>query len=254
MTKEEKARWVNTPPAWMYEFDLGDGIKTPLLLEELRSVHQTRENMILPVIDEFFPTGLAGKRCLDVACNEGYFSHLLYRRGAVVKGIDVRETNIERARKVQSILGYDLTRLVFQTEDFFDNRDAADTYDLTLFLGLLYHIENPMGALRLLHKITKTLCIIETQLTRQTVPIISGWGQTQVTLELPASLGVYQQTDMDTNNLAAYNSLSFIPNVAAAMLMLSSAAFTRVTQLVAPPGSNLQYLNNDRGVFLAFKR
>jgi len=73
----------------MYEFDLGEGVKTPLLLEELRSVHQTREQMILPIIGKFFPRGLSGKYCLDVACNEGYFSHLLYKRGAKVRGTDI---------------------------------------------------------------------------------------------------------------------------------------------------------------------
>ena len=35
MTQEEKLKWVNSGPPWMYEFDLGDGVKTPLLAEEL---------------------------------------------------------------------------------------------------------------------------------------------------------------------------------------------------------------------------
>jgi len=253
MTREEKIQWVNTPPAWMYEFDLGDGVKTPLLAEELRSVHQTRERMIMETVDRYFPHGLAGKYCLDVACNEGYFSHLLFRRGARVRGIDVRETNIQRASKVQAILGYDHTRLVFQIEDFLNNEDEPDSYDVTLFLGLLYHTENPMGAIRTLHRITRTLCIIETQLTRQTAAVMSGWGQSGVTLELPASLAVYREEDEAVNNLAASNSLSFIPNAAAVHLFLSGAGFKQVVQLTPRPDANPQYLDNDRGVFLAFK-
>lgn len=237
----------------MFEFDLGDGVKTPLLIEELRSIHQTREQMIMQTVDQYFPHGLAGKSCLDVACNEGYFSHLLFRRGAKVKGIDVRETNIQRARKVQTILGYDQARLDFHVEDFLENSDEPNAYDMTLFLGLLYHLENPMGAIRSLHRITRTLCIIETQLTRQIAPVISGWGQTGVTLELPASLAIYGEPDMDTNNLAASNSLSFIPNAAAVHQLLSAAGFTRVTQLKPHADANPQYLSNDRGIFLALK-
>src|SRR5262249_9120927 len=168
---------------------------------------------------------------LDVACNEGYFSQLLFQRGAGVKGIDVRETNIERARKIQAILGYDPTRLTFEVADFLNNRDDPNTYDLTLFLGLLYHLENPMGAIRLLHRITRTLCIVETQLTRQTVPICSGWGQKGVELELPASLAIYVEPDTDINNLAAAHSLSFIPNAAAVRQFLSSAGFREVVQV-----------------------
>ena len=253
MTGEEKLRWANTPPAWMYEFDLGEGVKTPLLIEELRSVHETRERMIMPVVDQYFPHGLAGKYCLDVACNEGYFSHLLFQRGAVVKGIDIREINIERARKVQAILGYDPHRLVFEVEDFLANKDEPNTYDLTLFLGLLYHLENPMGAIRSLYRITRILSIIETQLTRQNAPVSSGWGQAGVTLELPASLGIYGEPDMDLNNLAASNSLSFIPNAAAVHQFLSTAGFKQVIHLTPETGANSQYLNNDRGVFLALK-
>jgi tRNA (mo5U34)-methyltransferase len=253
MTKEEKAKLVNSNPPWMYEFDLGDGLKTPLLAEELRSVHQTRERMVMPLIDKIFSEGLGGKYCLDVACNEGYFSHLLYHRGAKVRGIDIRETNIQRAKAVQHVYGYDPRRLVFQVEDFFNNQDEANTYDLTLFLGLLYHIENPMGALRLLYKITKTLCVIDTQLTRQNVPIISGWGQTSVVKELTAGMALLQEEDMKENNLAAYSSVSFIPNAPAVRQLLFSAGFSQVLHVAAHPSLNQQYVNNDRGVFLALK-
>ena len=253
MTREEKIKWVNTPPAWMYEFDLGEGVKTPLLVEELRSIHQTREQMIVQAIDQYFPQGLAGKYCLDIACNEGYFAHLLFRRGARVKGVDVRETNIERAKRVQSLLAYDPARLAFQVEDFLDNKDDLNTYDVTFFLGLLYHLENPMGAIRKLYRITRTLSVIETQLTRQSAPVISGWGQTGVSLELPASLAIYAEPDMDMNNLAACNSLSFIPNAAAVHQLLSAAGFTQVIQLSPHAEANPQYLSNDRGLFLAVK-
>jgi tRNA (mo5U34)-methyltransferase len=253
MTVEEKLKKANQEPGWMYEFDLGDGVKTPLLAEELRSVHSTREQMIMPVVDCFFPEGLQDKSCLDIACNEGYFSHLLYHRGATVRGIDIRETNIGRARWVQTLYGYDSKRLVFEVEDFLSNRDRQGEYDLTLFLGILYHIENPMGALRLLSKITRKLSIIETQLTRQNTPVSSGWGQTSVTLELDGALALIQETDMEQNNLAALGSLSYIPNASAIRQMLFAAGFSHVLQAAAKPGLNPQYVRNDRAVFFALK-
>jgi tRNA (mo5U34)-methyltransferase len=233
MTQDEKLLLANSEPAWMYEFDLGDGVKTRLLSDELRSIHQTREEMIMSLIDRLFPEGLRGNTCLDVACNEGYFSHLLYRRGGRVKGIDVREVNVQRACAVREIMGYDPTLLVFQVEDFFKNQD-------------------PMGALRKLRSLTGIVSVIETQLTRQRDPIKSGWGQTAVTLELPASLALHQQTDTDSNRLAALNVLSFVPNVAAVKQMLYSAGFSTVVQICARPWHNPQYVNVDRGVFLAF--
>ncbi|HVN78456.1 MAG TPA: class I SAM-dependent methyltransferase [Terriglobia bacterium] len=253
MTPEEKLKVANQEPGWMYEFDLGDGVKTPLLTEELRSIHSTREQLILPIVDCFFPGGLGEKSCLDIACNEGYFSHLLYQRGATVRGIDIRETNIRRARWVQNLYGYDSNRLVFEVDDFFSNRDPEGKFDLTLFLGILYHIENPMGALRLLSKITRRLSVIETQLTRQNTPVSSGWGQTSVTLELDGVLALNQETDMDQNNLAALGSLSLIPNASAVRQMLFAAGFSHVLQAAAKPGLNPQYVRNDRAVFFAMK-
>jgi len=177
MTREQKLELANTAPAWMYEFDLGDGIRTPLLDEELRSIHQTREQMILSSIREAFPDSLAGKNALDVACNEGYFSQVLFHLGATVRAIDIRPQNIERARVVQSLRRLDTNRLSFEVEDFLENRDSDGRYDLTLFLGLLYHLENPMGALRQLRRVTKTFSIVETQLTRFNAVIESGWGR-----------------------------------------------------------------------------
>jgi len=252
MTREQKLQLANTAPAWMYEFDLGDGIRTPLLDEELRSIHQTREQMILSSIREAFPESLAGKNVLDVACNEGYFSQVLYHLGASVRAIDIRPQNIERARVVQSLRRLDTSRLTFEVEDFLENRDPEGAYDLTLFLGVLYHLENPMGALRLLRKITKTLCIVETQMTRFNDAVESGWGREGELLHLPASLAILQQTDTEENRLAAYQSLSFIPNLAAVRQMLEAAGFSRVTQVPTRPGMNQQYLSQDRGVFLAF--
>ena len=110
-----------------------------------------------------------------------------------------------------------------------------------------------MGAIRILYRLTKRLCVVETQLTRQQEPIYSGWGETSKTLELPASMGLYEETDMDENNLAAHKSLSFIPNAVAVKKMLSSVGFSKVWQITPSPDSNQQYVNNDRGIFLALK-
>ena len=253
MTREERMQLANTPPAWMYEFDLGEGIVTPLLNPELRQVHRTRRDMILPALEECFPEGLAGLDCLDVACNEGYFSFLLHSKGARVRGIDVRPLNIERARAVQRIQRQDPERLAFAVEDFLDNRDPPDRYHLTLFLGLLYHLENPMGALRILRRITRRMCVVETQLTRQQAPVLSGWGQTDRFLELPAALAIYREPDVEENRLAAHRGLSFIPNAAAVREMLSAAGFSRVEAAAPPADANPQFLSRDRAVFLAFK-
>ncbi len=253
MDRESKIRLATTPPGWMYEFDLGDGVKTQTLGPELSSVHVTRERMVFPILDRLYPRGLEEADCLDVACNEGYFSHQLYRRGARVKGIDIREINVERARTIQEILGFDRRRLSFERADFFDLKEAPGTYEVSLFLGILYHIENPMGALRLLHHLTRTLAVVETQLTRQHGPIQSGCGESGVFRETLGSVSVFLEEDMEENNLAAYRSLSFVPNPAVVPLMLHTAGFATVLRVEPSPDLNSQFVNGDRGVFLAWK-
>jgi len=174
--------------------------------------------------------------------------------GGLVKGIDIREANVARARRIRQILDYEPQRLNFEVQDLFDLANGAQSFDLILFLGILYHLENPIGALRLVHKRARRAVILETQLTRQAAPIVSGWGQTGVTLELEASLALYQETDAETNRRASKNCVSFIPNVAAVRQMLLSAGFTTVRQLPAAKGLNFQYVQNDRAVFVQFYR
>ena len=41
--------------------------------------------------------------------------------------------------------------------------DQARTFELTLFLGLLYHVEDPMRCLREVAAVTGELCVLETQ-------------------------------------------------------------------------------------------
>ena len=36
---------------WMYEFDLGDGVTTPVYLESLKQVHAVRRDMIFGFLD-----------------------------------------------------------------------------------------------------------------------------------------------------------------------------------------------------------
>ena len=36
---------------WMYEFDLGNGVKTPVYAESLKQVHNVRKSMIFSFLD-----------------------------------------------------------------------------------------------------------------------------------------------------------------------------------------------------------
>ena len=82
---------------WMYEFDLGDGVKTPVYLESLKQVHAVRREMIFAFLDGTGFDYKAGS-VLDIACNEGYFLFEMLKRGARRGiGIEGRRENLAKA-------------------------------------------------------------------------------------------------------------------------------------------------------------
>ena len=53
--------------------------------------------------------------------------------------------------------------------------DIGRSFDLTLFLGLLYHVEDPMLCLRQVAAVTGEMCVIETQVVED-VAGVAEWG------------------------------------------------------------------------------
>jgi len=205
-------------PSWMYEWDLGDGVRTAPIGAELQSVHDTRAAIIEPVaraaLAEAGPRAVA----LDLACSEGWFAHRLLDWGAArVVGVDIRPENIRRAELVRDRLGVDSDRLGFLLADVFDPVVATlGPFDVVLCLGLIYHLENPIGALRIAHRLTGGICVVETQLHEHDEPIAHGWG------------------------------VSGEPDRAALLDAMAAAGFDPVEVPPVPAGLNAQYVDGHR--------
>lgn len=95
------------------------------------------------------------KTALDVGCGVGFFSRYLSGLGLKVLGVDGREENVAEAkRRVPS--------MEFQVWNIEDPRiQNIGIFDLTLCLGLLYHLENPFLAIRNLCAVTEKVLWIE---------------------------------------------------------------------------------------------
>jgi tRNA (mo5U34)-methyltransferase len=246
----ELQKELDADPAWMYPWRFGDA-RPPLLNEELPSVHKTRAQMIEPLVRAALKRAGRGATALDIACSEGWFSQRLLDWGADrVVGVDVREVNVRRAALVRDQLGIDGDRLRFVRSDLFDlDPDRVGRFDVVLMLGLVYHLENPVGGVRIARRLTRSLCLIESQLTRQDEPITHGWGVTGVTLPAEPSFAGMVEEDFDRNPIASSGSLmSFIPNRAALREMALVAGFEQVEFLAAGPDLNRQYAEGDRAI------
>ena len=106
------------------------------------------------------PADLSGKSVLDVGCNAGFYSLEMKRRGAArVLAIDYDEGYLQQARFAAEVTGLDIE---FAQLSVYDVGALGERFDLVLFLGVLYHLEDPLGAMRRVAALTRELAIIET--------------------------------------------------------------------------------------------
>lgn len=92
---------------------------------------------------------------VDLGCGVGYFSALLRDWGFSVLAVDGRQENLDEAKRRVPGIEFRLA----------DAEDLAvrslGQFDLALYLGLYYHLENPLLAFRNLLAITRTVAIVE---------------------------------------------------------------------------------------------
>lgn len=95
------------------------------------------------------------KTALDVGCGVGYFSSFLDEMGFDVTAFDGRQDNVEEAKK--RVPGVE-----FQTANIEEsNVQKLGVFDLVLCPGVLYHLENPLNAVRNLYALAHKVLIIE---------------------------------------------------------------------------------------------
>jgi SAM-dependent methyltransferase len=240
----------------MYAWALSDEIATPVLDPELPSIHQTRAELIERPVREAIARAGPQARALDLACNEGWFSHRLLEWGAAqVVAVDIRPENIRRAELIRDHFEIPKERLELIEADVYSlTPQELGSFDVVLLLGLVYHVEDPMGLIRRARALTRSLCAIESQLTRQEAPIVHGWGGSDSVEHAPGSLAVRVEHDSSANLLAsAPGVLSLIPNRMALHQMARMAGFREVGFVNPAPHHNQQYVSGDRGVLLAWR-
>ena len=97
------------------------------------------------------PEDLAGKSVLDIGCNAGFYSMEMKRRGAErVVGVDSDERYLAQARFAAEALGYD--NIEFRMLSVYDVAALGETFDVVIFMGVLYHLRHPLLALDLIHR------------------------------------------------------------------------------------------------------
>jgi tRNA (mo5U34)-methyltransferase len=255
LTQQEIQQQVTQLGPWFYEFDLGHGASTPSALPaEVRQIFHTRLEMVNRAVEGHFGPRLASIRCLDMGCHEGFYSVAMARKGmALVRGVDVREANLSKARFVGRALG--LGNLEFRQ----GNCEALTPeehgeYDLTLFLGILYHLENPMLCLRNVARVTRELCVVETQVIAE-VEGAAEWGARAWTRPYQGALALIDESGEFENGNAETGAspVAACPSPKALVFMLRHAGFRKVAFVDPPAGAYEQHARRQRVVCVACK-
>src|SRR5256714_9886681 len=182
MTRAEILNGLKLLEPWFHRIDLGDGIftKTESVMGE--PIDHPRETW--EVIEQCLPAELTGKSLLDVGCNGGFYCVEAKRRGARrVLGVDGQRQHVRQALFVRKVLGLDLEFRRFSVYDL--DPATVGVFDVTLALGLVYHLKHLVLALERLYDVTRELLIVETAIIppEQTPPsFVQSLGEIRQTL------------------------------------------------------------------------
>jgi tRNA (mo5U34)-methyltransferase len=103
------------------------------------------------------PESLTDRRVLDVGCSDGFYSFECERHGADVVAIDDESSLMTDGHNgfqiAHDALGSNVT---YAIRDVHDLDPAVDgTFDLVLFINVLYHLKSPLLALERLASVTR---------------------------------------------------------------------------------------------------
>ena len=237
---------------WFYSYELPDGSITATYHgSDIQAIHDTRWQMLKGCLAQRIAGDRSGLAALDLASHQGWFAVRLAESGfGRVLGVEARESHVEDSRLISEIYG--LEQLSFRQGDVHQQDSAGlGQFDLVLMLGLLYHLENPVGALRVCRDLCRGLCVIETQV----VPGLSGYvdyGSYQYVRPLKGSFGIIDETEETHGPEASITGICLVPSLDALMWLLQKVGFAGAEVLEPPEGAYEQLRYHKRVMVAAW--
>jgi len=254
VTRPEIQLGIETLGPWFYPFDFGDGLRTTALVPPaVTEIFDTRLRMVDSAVNAHFGGRATGLECLDIGCHEGFYSLAMARRGMQVTGVDARQENLKRARFVAQAMGIDSVEYREGRVETLAS-DLRRRFSLTLFLGVLYHVEDPMLCLRQVAAVTGEMCIVETQVVDE-VEGVAEWGARDWQRPYQGILALIDETgEFDAGiRETGMTPMATCPSPKALRFMLRQAGFRRVEQIPPHEGAYEQHARGKRVVYAAWK-
>ena len=237
-------RLADSVPFWWHSIDFGHGVVTKGHKPPGTLAHELRAAAL--------PEDLSGKTVLDIGGWDGYFAFEAERRGAkrvavldhymwaldvpgqqaywrqcMEEGVAPRpyhETEYWHPDTMPGRRGFDVAREALDSKveaieaDFMTaDLEAIGVWDLVLYLGVLYHMEDPLRALKRVGAVTGERAIIETE-----AAVVGGYEHEALWRFFPGA-----ELNGDVSNWWA-------PNMAALVGALTPAGFARAEVTLGP--------------------
>src|SRR3979409_538884 len=144
LSTDEIRRKVDALGPWFHNLDL-QGVRTAPshFLGDYPSVKWRN-------FADVVPKSLKGKSVLRIGCEAGFYAIEMNRRcGDRVLGLDSRDEYLAQARFAADVSGLDVE---FRNLSVYDVGEHGETFDLVIFMGVLYHLRHPLLALDLIYE------------------------------------------------------------------------------------------------------
>jgi tRNA (mo5U34)-methyltransferase len=137
--------------SWYHRIELAPGVVTPGVNDSQGALAQLE-----------LPGDMTGQRVLDIGASDGFFSFECERRGAEVLAIDYMPPEATGFAVARRLLG---SLVEHRLENVYNlHPDRHGEFDLVLFLGVLYHLRNPLLALDRIWTVCRSDLVVETAL------------------------------------------------------------------------------------------
>lgn len=143
---------------WFHRIEVAPGVVTPGVYDSQTALAEIEKLGL--------PANMEGQRILDLGCRDGFFSFEMERRGAEVVAVDYAAPETTGFPIARELLG---SNVEFRCDNVYEvTPERYGRFDIVLFLGLIYHLRNPMLAIDRARSVTKEggLVFVETEVTQ----------------------------------------------------------------------------------------
>ena len=229
---------------WFYRFPLPSGRVTDIYVsDEVEHIHRTRRDMMLSAMAPLLEAHPGELTAIDVASHQGWFSVELARRCKSVLGIEYQDRHVQSARLISQCLGLDNLHFTHGNIETMAP-GMHEPVDVVINFGLMYNLENPIGALRRCREMTKRLLLIETQTTILDLEGAVDSGHSSATNHMHGYWGLFSGNPHNIDGSAS--DIVFYPSPKGLVWVLRKLGFREVEILTPPPGAYQQLATGKR--------